>query len=72
MTKDDCAGCRNNFYNGNNNLGVQECWSFKGATMKLRKKVGTNDVPPWTWKPKMYPSCYQNEHGIMVEGDRQQ
>ena len=29
--KSMCSGCRNNFYNGNNEYGVQECWSFKHA-----------------------------------------
>ena len=34
-----CAGCRNDFYNGNNQLGVQECWSFKSAKVCTRYKL---------------------------------
>jgi len=26
-----CRGCRQNFYNGNNNLNVSSCWNFKDA-----------------------------------------
>ena len=32
-----CAGCRQNFYNGNNDLGVKECWSLKSAKLKERE-----------------------------------
>lgn len=34
-----CSGCRNSFYNGNNELGVQECWSFKSAEAVIRYKL---------------------------------
>ena len=30
-----CTGCEDNFYNGNNDLGVNECWSLDN--MKLIK-----------------------------------
>ncbi len=26
-----CVGCHSNFYNGNNEMGVKECWNFKTA-----------------------------------------
>lgn len=39
-----CAGCDDNFYNGNNDLGVKECWNFKTAKIV---KVFTID---W-WTP---------------------
>ena len=32
-TKVQCSGCRDNFYNGNNDLGVKECWMFKDAVV---------------------------------------
>lgn len=39
-SKDMCVGCRNNFYNeGNNELGVKECWSFKKAKVCTRWKL---------------------------------
>lgn len=33
---DYCAGCRNNFYNGRNDVGVKECWSLKSAKVVMK------------------------------------
>jgi hypothetical protein len=46
MDKKYCAGCNENFYNGNNDLGVHVCWCLKTAKLIKRKRVGINDVPP--------------------------
>lgn len=35
-----CSGCRNNFYNGNNDLGVEECCSLKKAKVVWRWRLG--------------------------------
>ena len=35
-----CAGCTDDFYNGNNELGVQGCWSFRSAKVVTRYRVG--------------------------------
>jgi hypothetical protein len=43
-----CRGCRNDFYNGNNKLGVRECWSLKSAKPVRRWRIGwwtTPDTP---------------------------
>ena len=42
----NCVGCRNNFYNGNNNLGVSVCWSLADAKMKTRYVIA-NNVPTY-------------------------
>lgn len=43
MTLKNCAGCRDNFYNGNNPLGVKRCWSFDEAKpLETRFKLSTN------------------------------
>jgi hypothetical protein len=42
-----CQGCRDNFYNGNNPLGVKECWSFKSAKVVKRWRIGW-----WTMQDK--------------------
>lgn len=34
-----CIGCRNNFYNGHNNIGVSCCWSLKSAKVVTRWKL---------------------------------
>lgn len=58
--KRHCIGCRNNFYNGNNNLGVTECRSLKSAKMETRFQLGTN--VPMNIKEAYYktrkPNCY--------------
>ncbi len=35
-----CVGCRQNFYNGNNTIGVAECWSLKSARICKRWRLG--------------------------------
>ena len=38
MQKKHCWGVRNDFYNGKNDLGVKECWSFDSK----KKEQGVN------------------------------
>jgi hypothetical protein len=66
MEKADCSGCRDNFYNGNNPFGVEECWSFKNAQLTLRRRVGIWDRPPWTNEPERLPDCYKVKGAIFV------
>lgn len=40
-----CLGCRNDFYNGKNALGVSECWSFQSAEVVTRYKLGWWTTP---------------------------
>jgi hypothetical protein len=67
MSIEKCRGCRNNFYNGNNNLGVKRCWSFKDA--KLVKKYYIHMNTPMSGYKKAWrsvglkPDCYYGEHG---------
>jgi hypothetical protein len=35
-----CKGCSDDFYNGNNDLGVRECWLLKRAKVVTRYKIG--------------------------------
>ena len=37
-----CAGCYNNFYNGNNPYNVKECWNFKSAKVCTRYRIGVS------------------------------
>jgi hypothetical protein len=34
-----CQGCTDDFYNGNNSLGVKECWSKKSAKVVTRYRI---------------------------------
>ena len=36
-----CAGCRNDFYNDKNPLGVRRCWSLDRAKVVKRWRIGT-------------------------------
>ena len=56
--KDMCQGCRDNFYNGNNDLGVEECWCFRGVKVVTRTSVGTWQRPPYKWQPQKVLDCH--------------
>lgn len=43
--KQNCLGCEDNFYNGNNPLGVASCWSLKDAKLVTRWRTGTWTMP---------------------------
>ena len=62
-------GCRNHFYNGNNELGVRQCWNLSSAKTVKRKKVHINQVPPWNQKPITTLNCFSQPQFVMVEPD---
>ena len=37
-----CRGCDSNFYNGNNPLGIKECWHFKDAKVVTYYRIGVH------------------------------
>jgi hypothetical protein len=41
-SKQMCLGCYDDFYNGKNPMGVQECWGFK--TARVVDKVGYSSI----------------------------
>lgn len=68
VTKQDCVGCEDDFYNHRTGFdGATECWNLKSATMKMRKRVHINDVPPWNHKPEKMPSCYRVKQYVFVD-----
>ena len=44
-TTELCRGCLDDFYNGNNSLGVKECWSLKAARPATKYEIGTWTLP---------------------------
>jgi len=38
--KEYCIGCHDNFYNGNNDMGIKECWGFERAKTVTRFRIG--------------------------------
>ena len=65
-----CAGCRDNFYNGQNPYGIQECWNLKSARIVLKKRVAMDQRPPWDQKPIRVLSC-RHEKGYVFVGKDQ-
>lgn len=61
MDKTHCVGCDENFYNGNNPYGIEECWHLKTAKVIKRYRTGIN--VPWTRKENfvevLAPNCYR-------------
>ena len=35
-----CSGCDDNFCNGNNSMGIRECWGFKTAKVVSKYMIG--------------------------------
>ncbi len=70
MRLSDCAGCRNDFYNGNNELGVKRCWSFDDAKLVKKKEVHIDQRPPWTQRARLLPDCYHKERRVYVSPER--
>jgi len=38
--KEYCIGCHDNFYNGNNDMGIKECWNLKCAKVVKKWCIG--------------------------------
>jgi len=74
MSKSDkkkfCQGCRNNFYNGNNDLGVAECWNLSAAKLVSRKRVSLWQSPPWLQEPEKVLSCRDESGYVFVDPKR--
>lgn len=62
-----CAGCRDDFYNGKNDLGVTKCWSRATAKVVWKKFVHVDMVPPWTMKPERTFNCHRRVRHIAVD-----
>lgn len=59
----NCSGCRNDFYNGHNEIGVKRCWSAADGTMVTRYSIGTWTQPtqPGAFTEKRVPNCYHRD-----------
>lgn len=70
-TARNCLGCNDNFYNGNNRLGVSRCWMLDKARLVRRKQVGMHDIPPWHWQPVVVvPQCYRARGYVHIDPRR--
>ena len=66
-----CAGCRNDFYNGRQNVTGNTCWSLAEAKLIMRKEVHINQVPPWKQAARQLPDCYSKPQFVYVSADRE-
>ena len=62
-----CAGCRQNFYNGNTPMGIKECWNLSSARVVKKKKVGIWQRPPWEQEPIKVLSCRTEQGYVFVD-----
>lgn len=63
-----CRGCRDDFYNGHNELGVQRCWSLKSATVVERVAIYVDRCPPYkNMKAEKTLSCHSRPRHVMVK-----
>ncbi len=65
-----CAGCRDNFYNGNNGLGIKRCWHLKDAKVVFRKLVHVDHPPPWNQKAKRVLGCFNMRRYVCIDPKR--
>lgn len=65
-TTSHCAGCRDNFYNGFNSIGVKQCWHLAKARLVKKFRLPTNcpgNIREAYIEVKV-PSCY-HERGYV-------
>jgi hypothetical protein len=69
MKKEDCIGCREDFYNGKNDLGVGECWSFKTAKVVTLYQIGYHTPMDRTenFQKVKRPSCYRQSGMVFMQ-----
>jgi hypothetical protein len=67
-TTKHCKGCRDNFYNGNNDLNVKRCWSLDSAKLVKRLLIPVDLRPPYKHiKPERVLDCYRPNRTASVE-----
>lgn len=64
-----CRGCRDNFYNGNNDLGVKRCWNFKDARVVQRHAIPIWQPPPYGMPAERTLSCHRRKGYAMFSAE---
>jgi hypothetical protein len=66
-----CVGCRDNYYNGNNERGIAECWHRKTAKEVTRWRIGWWTVPtaPGAFQEVITHDCHSapGDYALAVE-----
>lgn len=67
ITKADCSGCRDDFYNHGNHSTTSECWMFKDAQMVDRIRIGIWQNPPYPLGTVRVPSCKHEQGNCLIK-----
>ena len=63
-----CLGCKDDFYNSKNTIGVDECWHFKDAEIVKVIRIGFWENPPYADKPiEKKLSCYRRNREVFYK-----
>lgn len=66
-----CPSCIDDFYNGHNQFGIEECIHLKSAKLVWGKVVGIWERPPYdkTRKEKK-PNCWRKKGVIFLKEEK--
>ena len=65
-----CAGCINDFYNGQNPYGIEECWSRATAKREKYRLISISLPPPDSHIPqRLFPTCYSAKGFVKVTAE---
>ena len=70
MKLSDCLGCRDDFYNDKNPLGVKRCWSFDEKKALVTKHRIHYDTPMGRrsgYTEVSVPPCYHMDHFVHLK-----
>ena len=57
-----CSGCKDDFYNGKNDLGVGKCWLRDDAKREKRMLIPIDMPPPYKHiRAELLPTCYKRQ-----------
>lgn len=63
-----CPSCTEDFYNGHNHYGIQECWHLKNAKLVRGKVVGVWQNPPYDHiKIEWKPNCWRKKGVVFIK-----
>jgi hypothetical protein len=64
ISKSNCVGCQDNYYNYENNSISGECWGLKSAKLVKKLDIPINMSPPYSASKKdliKRPDCYKRK-----------
>lgn len=68
LDRKHCVGCEDDFYNGNNPYGIQECWGRTGAKFDNYRLVHVDLPPPYLGlEIQKLPTCYKKKRHVKVK-----